>query len=57
MPGRKRYLNGDEEIPKTFKELATRFDNFVNYLLLILFYFVFPIPSFSFSKPSNSISP
>ena len=57
MTGRKRYLNGNEEIRKTFKKLTASFDNFINHSLLILFYFLFSIPSFSFSKLFNPMSP
>ena len=57
MAGRKRYLNDDEEVRKTFKKLTTSFDYFINHLLLNLLNFLFSIPSFSFSKLSNSVSP
>ena len=48
MTGSKRYRDGDEEIGKTFKKLTTSFDNFINHLLLILLYFLFPFLYFSF---------
>ena len=57
MTGRKRYLNVDEVKRKTFKKSTTTFDKFMHHLLLILLYFLFSIPSFSFSKLPNSIFP
>ena len=42
MTWRKRNLNVDEEISKAFKKIATSFKNFINHLLLILFYFYSP---------------
>ena len=42
MTWRKRDLNVNEEILKSFKKLATSFCNFINHLFLILFHFYSP---------------